>query len=71
MTENKTSRDGRGPILAAKFKGHFASNPSTYLDIEIEDLSDVRDFFLAYGAFTGWFETNWLTQELNFNIILF
>ena len=51
MTENKQAHDWRGPSLVAKFDGVYFDDPNTYLDIEAEDLSDIRDFFLAYGTY--------------------
>lgn len=50
LTNGKQKLDWRGPVLVCKRKGLYdeRSHGVQFLDIEIEDFANIRDFFLAY-----------------------
>ena len=52
LTNGKQKHNWSGPVIACKRKGIYSeeSTDLPFIDIEIADFSDIRDFFLAYST---------------------
>lgn len=49
MTNCLNPHDWRGPIVIMKTFGTNLQSDSSYLDIELKDITDIYDFFFGYG----------------------
>jgi hypothetical protein len=50
ITNNKNNHDWRGSMLVIKIKGLEGEFPCKYIDIEMKDIQDIKDFLIWYGS---------------------